>query len=81
MNTIVIVLGSILLFLLAIGIGVLIAEGSQRTQRLRLAKRSWEMYRWEQELLNVAELDGCPSCRLLRRRAELQYRPVDSEAA
>jgi hypothetical protein len=77
----VIVSGSFLLFLLATGIGMLVACQQQRIQRLRLAKRSWELYRWEQELLNVAELDGCPSCQLLRRRADLQHRPTNSEAA
>jgi hypothetical protein len=80
MNGIVIVIG-LLLLLLAVGLGMLIAGKQQRVQQLRLAKRSWELFRWEQELLNVAELDGCPSCQLLRRRADLQHRPVDSEAA
>jgi hypothetical protein len=81
MNGIVIVFGSFLLFVLATGIGMLIAGEQQRIQRLRLAKRGWELYNWEQELINLAELDGCPSCRLLRRRAELQHRPPDAEAA
>jgi len=81
MNGVVIVFGLFMLFLLAVGIGILIAGEQQRINRLRSAKRSWELFRWEQELLNIAELDGCPSCRLLRRRAELQRRPIDSEAA
>ncbi len=81
MNGVVIVFGVFLLFVLAVGVGVLVAGGHLRIRQIRLAKRRWELYRWEQELLNVAELDGCASCRLLRRRAELQYRPIDSEAA
>jgi hypothetical protein len=81
MYGVVVVLGCVVLFLLAVGAAVLIVGAHQRVRRLRLAKRHWELYRWEQELLNVAELDGCPSCRLLRRRAELQHRPADSDAA
>jgi hypothetical protein len=81
MDGVVLVIGGSLLFLLAMGIGVLLAGEQGRVRRLRLAKRSWELYRWEQELLNVAELDGCPSCRLLRRRSDLQRRPTDGEAA
>jgi len=81
MNGVVIVFGLFVLFLLAVGIGILIAGEQQRIQRLRLAKLSWELFRWEQELLNIAELDGCPSCRLLRRRADLLRHPTDGEAA
>jgi hypothetical protein len=81
MNGVVLVIGGSLLFLLAMGIGVLLAGEQGRVRRLRLAKRSWELYRWEQELLNVAELDGCPSCRLLRSRSDLQRRPTDIDAA
>jgi hypothetical protein len=81
MNEVVVAIGSFLLLLLSTGVGMLIASQQQRIRRLRLAKRSWELYRWEQDLLNLAELDGCPGCRLLRRRADLQHRPISSEAA
>lgn len=77
-----IVIGLGLLILLGASsiVGVLLAHSHQRVQRLRISKRSWELYQWEQELLNTAELNGCPSYRLMRRRSELQYRPIDEAA-
>ncbi|AEA22628.1 hypothetical protein ACFQ34_15430 [Pseudonocardia benzenivorans] len=53
-------------------IGRMIAKEEVEAQRERQARKQWDLYRWEQELINTAELRGCPSCSLLRRRADLQ---------
>ena len=77
MNGALITTGLLLLCGLAVALGMVIAGERRQRERQRLSRRSWELYRWEQELLNVAELHGCPSCVLLRRRAELHGHPVD----
>ncbi|HWM57095.1 MAG TPA: hypothetical protein VNO83_04615 [Pseudonocardia sp.] len=72
-----ITLGLMLLCALAVVLGMLIAGERQHRERERLSSRSWELYLWEQELMNIAELQDCPSCQLLRRRAELHRHPLD----
>lgn len=77
MNQIVIVIGVLLLFGVAVSIGVLLAGERNHRVRARLDARRSDLWLWEQELLNVAEYRGCPSCQLLRRRADLQRSPSD----
>jgi hypothetical protein len=72
-----ITVGLLLLCTLTVAIGMLIAGEQGHVERQRLSRRSWELYLWEQELINIAELQDCPSCQLLRRRAELHRHPLD----
>lgn len=58
-----------------LAIGVFIGGERRKFERERLARWSWNLWHWEQELLNTAHVDGCPSCELLRRRSDLQRRP------
>lgn len=66
------------LVMLSVFIGRAIAGERVEEKSKRLAVKHWNLWLWEQELINVAELRGCPSCALLRRRAELQ-RPAPEE--
>lgn len=75
MNGFVFAIGLALLVALAVSAGVLIAGERHHRERVRLDARRWELWRWEQELINAAEFRGCPSCELLRRRSELE-RPM-----
>ena len=61
----------IVLMALSVFVGRVIAGERVEEKRKRLAAKGWDLWLWEQELINVAELRGCPSCTLLRRRAEL----------
>lgn len=64
------------LLMAGLAIGFLIGGERRGFERERLARWSWNLWYWEQELLNTAEVQGCPSCELLRRRHELQRRPL-----
>jgi hypothetical protein len=77
MNGIVIALGLMVLVGLAAGTGVLLAGERHHRARVRLDSQRWVLWRWEQELISAADCRGCPSCELLRRRAELQRSPLD----
>ena len=72
-----IVIGLILLVGVSVAAGMVLAGERHHRRRTRLDSRRWELWRWEQELLNVAEYRGCTSCQLLRRRADLQRSPSD----
>ncbi|NMI01590.1 hypothetical protein [Pseudonocardia acidicola] len=65
-------LGLVVLVVLSVGLGKILAGERIEGQRKRLAAKQWDLWLWEQELLNIAEFRGCPSCQLLRRRADLQ---------
>jgi len=73
--SVVVVIGLLLLVGLAVGVGMVVGGERNGRERRRLADTRWALWRWEQELHGVAELDGCPSCVLLRRRAELARFP------
>jgi len=74
-------LGLLTLLGFAVAIGMLIAGERLHRERNRLNSRRWQLYLWEQEIVNLAELRGCRSCQLLRRRADLQRPPDEPEAA
>jgi hypothetical protein len=74
-------LGLIILLGLAVAAGMIIAGERLHRERQRLDARRWELYFWEQEIVNTAELRGCRSCQLLRHRADLQRPPTEPEAA
>jgi len=65
------------LLLAGLAIGVVIGGERRGFERERLARWGWKLWHWEQELLNTAEVEGCPSCELLRRRRDLQRPPPD----
>jgi hypothetical protein len=73
----IVILGLAILVGLSVGVGVVIGgERNVRTRR-RLAASRWQLWQWEQELFAAVEVDGCPTCVLLRRRAELRRTPQD----
>jgi hypothetical protein len=76
-----IVIGLVVLVGLSVAVGMVLAAERLHRQREQLNSRRWALWSWEQELLNLAELRGCRSCQLLRRRAELQHPPTDVDAA
>jgi hypothetical protein len=76
-NAVLVALGLLLLVGLSVAVGVVLAGERHARERRRLAAVRWQLWRWEQELLATAEVDGCASCVLLRRRAELQRPPAD----
>lgn len=61
----------VVLMTLSVAVGLVIAGERVEEKHKRLAVKHWDLWLWEQELINSAELLGCPSCRLLRRRADL----------
>ena len=69
--------GVLALILVCIAIGVFLGSERRVSERQRLEARRWNLWHREQELLNAAELRGCPSCQLLRRRDELQRPPTE----
>jgi hypothetical protein len=81
MNGVVIALGLIVLVGLSTAAGMVTAGERLHRQRLRLDSLSWQLWHWEQELLNAADYRDCPSCRLLRHRAELQRSPTPGHEA
>jgi hypothetical protein len=76
--TIVIVVGLIVFAAISVGFGVVIGGELNARERRRLADIRWKLWRWEQELLGAADIDGCPGCVLLRKRAGLQRSVLDS---
>jgi hypothetical protein len=77
MNAVLVALGLVLLVGLSMAIGVVVAGERHARERRRLAAVRWHLWRWEQELLSTADVDGCASCVLLRRRAELHRSATD----
>lgn len=75
---IVLVVGLIALVIVSFGAGVVIGGERNTRERRRLAGLRWRLWRWEQELLGAAEVDGCPGCVLLRRRAQLHRSGQDA---
>ena len=75
MYAVLIGIGLALLVGIAITLGMVIAGERMNRERSRIDAQRWELYFWEQEIVNTAELRGCRSCQLLRRRAELQRSP------
>lgn len=71
MNAVVITIGLVLLVAVSLAAGVVLAGELNHRTRVRLNARRHDLYTWEQELLTAAESRSCPSCALLRRRAEL----------
>jgi len=71
----IIVLGLAILIGLTVGIGVAIGGERNVRERRRLSASRWQLWQWEQELFAAVEVDGCPTCELLRRRAELHRTP------
>jgi hypothetical protein len=76
-----IAVGLLILVVISVTAGMLLAGERLHRQREQLESRRWELWRWEQELVNTAELRGCRACQLLRRRADLQRSPTEPEAA
>ncbi|GAY09346.1 hypothetical protein [Pseudonocardia sp. N23] len=68
-------LGITALTVVSVIVGRLSVADTVEARRAQQTRKHWDLYRWEQELLNAAEVRGCPSCRLLRRRAELHADP------
>jgi hypothetical protein len=77
-NGIVVTLGLLLLLGLSIAAGMVLSGERHHRRRSRLDALRWELWRWEQEIITAADCRGCPSCALLRRRAELQRGPFDA---
>jgi hypothetical protein len=76
MTAIVITFGLVLLVGVAVVIGMVLAGERDHRERLRLDALRWRLWNWEQEIISAAECRGCPSCELLRRRADLQRGPL-----
>lgn len=76
--TIIILVGLLALVAASVGVGVVIGGEINARERRRLADGRWGLWRWEQELLGAADIDSCPGCVLLRRRARLQRSAQDS---
>lgn len=75
MSNVIVVLALLALLGLAVGVGVVIGGEWHVRERRRIAAARWQLWTWEQELLSAVEIDGCPSCVLFRRRAELHRTP------
>jgi hypothetical protein len=77
MLIVVVVLGLAILVGLSVGVGVVVGGERNVRERRRLSASRWKLWQWEQELFAAVEVDGCPTCVLLRRRAELHRTPKD----
>ncbi|MGB9376065.1 MAG: hypothetical protein WCB04_00970 [Mycobacteriales bacterium] len=66
----------VILILICITAGVILAGQRSERDTARLAAQRWNLWIWEQELINAADVHGCPSCQLLRRREELHRPPA-----
>ena len=73
--------GVFFLIFICVSVGIvagMVIHGERRAcERQRLAAWHWRNWHWEQELLSTAQIRGCPSCELLRRRNELQTSPPE----
>ena len=77
MLTFIVILGLTILVGLSVGAGVIVGGERNIRERRRLSASRWRLWQWEQEIFAAVEVDGCPGCTLLRRRAELQRTPKD----
>jgi hypothetical protein len=75
--TVFVTLGITALTVASVIVGRLSAADTVEARHAQQMRKHWGLYLWEQELINAAEVRGCPSCRLLRRRAELHANPPE----
>jgi hypothetical protein len=77
---IVVAVGLAALIGLSVAVGVGAAREEVGKERERLRGLEWDLWIREQEIVSLAEVTGCRSCELLRRRAELHSAPPDRAA-
>ncbi|MCE3550497.1 hypothetical protein LWC33_03405 [Pseudonocardia sp. RS11V-5] len=75
MYAIVVAVGLAALVGLSVSIGVAVGKEEVEKERNRLKGVEWDLWLRENEIVSVAAVTGCPSCALLRARAELQSPP------
>ena len=81
MSVVVFMIGFVIVAGVAVIAGMVFARERDRHRAARLDAQRWRLWRWEQALIAAADSDGCPSCHLLRARAELQNRHYDGSGS
>jgi hypothetical protein len=75
MNVLIAAIGIVGLIGLSVSVGFGIARQQSDERAEQLRRHEWDLWLREHEMIGVAEMTGCPSCALLRARADLQSAP------